>query len=234
MRRDVLLGTMFVLLLSAFPSLFAAPPDGNRLAYLDEVESLLSPQGFPQADHAPVGRRAGRRGGGGAGDRRHARPGRYEAYLRPILNRLKAIDGRAPVSIMTNQVDPRIPGSRRGSRRGCRSSATRSTHPCPLLAEGRFRRGGRDLSRLRRPDEQDPRQQAGRLPDALLRLDQHASARGSSPRSSTRRARRAISSRSTRRSSPSSRPTTRACPATWSSTPTARSGSASTSRFPRS
>ena len=36
-------------------------------------------------------------------------PARYEAYLRPILNRLKAIDGRAPVSIMTNQVDPKDP-----------------------------------------------------------------------------------------------------------------------------
>ena len=36
-------------------------------------------------------------------------PGRYEAYLRPILDRLKAIDGRAPVSIMTNQVEPKDP-----------------------------------------------------------------------------------------------------------------------------
>ena len=29
---------------------------------------------------------------------------KYEAYLRPILNRLKAIDDRAALSIMTNQV----------------------------------------------------------------------------------------------------------------------------------
>ena len=42
----------------------------------------------------------------------------------------------------------------------------------PLLAEGRLRRGRPNLSRLRRPDEPDPRQQAGRLPDAVLRLDQ--------------------------------------------------------------
>lgn len=31
---------------------------------------------------------------------------KYEAFLRPILDRMKAIDGRAPVSIMTCVVDP--------------------------------------------------------------------------------------------------------------------------------
>src|SRR5262249_21272469 len=34
---------------------------------------------------------------------------KQEAYLRPILNRLKAIDGRAPVSIMTCRVKPDDP-----------------------------------------------------------------------------------------------------------------------------
>src|SRR3954453_19020691 len=34
-------------------------------------------------------------------------PAKYETFLRPILDRLKKIDGRAPVSIMTNQVDPK-------------------------------------------------------------------------------------------------------------------------------
>jgi hypothetical protein len=34
---------------------------------------------------------------------------KYEAYLRPILQRLKQIDGRAPVSIMTCQVKPEDP-----------------------------------------------------------------------------------------------------------------------------
>src|SRR2546426_3723065 len=31
---------------------------------------------------------------------------KYEAFLRPILERLKRIDGRAPVSIMTMNVKP--------------------------------------------------------------------------------------------------------------------------------
>src|SRR5688572_15992574 len=34
---------------------------------------------------------------------------RYETFLRPILERLKKIDGRAPVSIMTNKIDPATP-----------------------------------------------------------------------------------------------------------------------------
>jgi len=36
-------------------------------------------------------------------------PKQYETFLRPILRRLKQIDGRAPVSIMTNHVDPKAP-----------------------------------------------------------------------------------------------------------------------------
>src|SRR5688572_5154662 len=33
---------------------------------------------------------------------------KYEAYLRPILDRLKQLDGRAPVSIMTCRVNPEL------------------------------------------------------------------------------------------------------------------------------
>ena len=161
-------------------------------------------------------------------------PAVYETYLRPILNRLKAIDGRAPVSIMTNQVKPNDPRLQAWLKEGLSIEVHTLTHPCPLLAEGRLRRGRPHLPRLRRPDEPDPRQHAGRLSDALLRLDQHASAPASSPRSSTRPAPAGSSSRSTRRSSRSSRRMTRACRATSSSTRTARSGSASTSRSRRS
>ena len=35
--------------------------------------------------------------------------GHWENYLRPILERLEAIDGRAPVSIMTTQIDTQDP-----------------------------------------------------------------------------------------------------------------------------
>ncbi len=161
-------------------------------------------------------------------------PARYEAYLRPILNRLKAIDGRAPVSIMTNQVDPEGPAAPGMAGGGAFARSPHAHAPVPMLAKGRFRRGGPHLSRLRRPDEPDPRQPAGRLPHAVLRLAQHRQPAVLRRDLQTRRAQAAIFCRSTRRSSRSSRPTIRACPATWSSTPTARNGFASTSRSRRS
>ena len=55
---------------------------------------------------------------------------KYEGYLRPILQRLKAIEGRAPLSIMTNRVDPREPPGRRLDRRG---GLDRDAHPRPPL-----------------------------------------------------------------------------------------------------
>src|SRR5207249_6096511 len=36
-------------------------------------------------------------------------PEKYEAFLRPILDRLKQIDGRAPVSIFCNALEPQQP-----------------------------------------------------------------------------------------------------------------------------
>ena len=36
-------------------------------------------------------------------------PARYEAYLRPILDRLNQVQGQASMSIMTNRVDPQDP-----------------------------------------------------------------------------------------------------------------------------
>ncbi len=45
--------------------------------------------------------------------------------------------------------------------------------PMPVLAEGGFRGGGAHLPRLRRPPEPGSRQQAGRLPHALLRFAEY-------------------------------------------------------------
>src|SRR5438105_5647731 len=82
-------------------------PDGNRLAYLDEVNpyyphkdfaKLITPQWVGEEGVEAVVVLA-------IDDMKE--PKRYEAFLRPILNRLKKIDGRAPVSIMTCSVDPK-------------------------------------------------------------------------------------------------------------------------------
>src|SRR5262245_61459060 len=79
--------------------------DGNRLAYLVETDpyyphrtfpKLITPQwvGEPGVEAVVILAIDDMRG--------HEK---WEAYLRPILDRLKQIDGRAPVSIMTCKID---------------------------------------------------------------------------------------------------------------------------------
>ncbi len=50
-----------------------------------------------------------------------------------MLERLKKIDGRAPVSIMTCQIDPRQPHLQTWLREGLSLEAHTYDHPCPLL-----------------------------------------------------------------------------------------------------
>jgi len=63
---------------------------------------------------------------------------RWEAYLRPILKRLKKIDGRAPVSIMTNQIDPEDPHLQKWLSEGVTIEVHTADHPCPCLQGGDF------------------------------------------------------------------------------------------------
>ena len=100
-------------------------------------------------------------------------PAKYEAFLRPILNRLKAIDGRAPVSIMTNQVDPKDPRLQGWLAEGLSLECHTLTHPCPCLQKGDFAEAARTYHGCVDLLNQIPGQQAGRLPDALLRLAQY-------------------------------------------------------------
>ena len=65
-------------------------------------------------------------------------PGKYERFLRPLLNRLKKIDGRAPVSIFTNQVEPDSPQLQRWIEEGLSLEVHTIDHPCPLLRDGDF------------------------------------------------------------------------------------------------
>ncbi len=61
---------------------------------------------------------------------------KYEAYLRPILDRLKRIDGRAPVSIMTCQISPDDPQLQLWLKEGLNIDVHTLKHPCPLLQGG--------------------------------------------------------------------------------------------------
>ncbi|MDP7302334.1 MAG: polysaccharide deacetylase family protein, partial [Pirellulaceae bacterium] len=63
---------------------------------------------------------------------------KYEAYLRPILQRLKQIDGRAPVSIMTCNIDPADPQLKAWLDEGLSIEVHTVDHPCPLLKGGDF------------------------------------------------------------------------------------------------
>jgi putative membrane-bound dehydrogenase-like protein len=63
---------------------------------------------------------------------------KWEAFLRPILNRLKQIDGRAPVSIMTCTIDPKDPHLQKWLKEGVSLECHTIDHPCPLLQGGDF------------------------------------------------------------------------------------------------
>ncbi|MFO0977285.1 MAG: neutral/alkaline non-lysosomal ceramidase N-terminal domain-containing protein [Planctomycetaceae bacterium] len=65
-------------------------------------------------------------------------PAKYEAWLRPVLNRLKQIDGRAPVSIMTNEVKPDDAQLQSWLGEGLSIECHTIDHPCPILQGGDF------------------------------------------------------------------------------------------------
>lgn len=116
----------------------ASAADANRLAYLDRPDpyyvgpdfpKLTTPQwlGEPDAQAVVVLAIDDMRG--------HER---WEAFLRPILVRLQQIDGRAPVSIMTCDVNPQEPHLQQWLREGLSLETHTIDHPCPLLANGDF------------------------------------------------------------------------------------------------
>mgnify|MGYP000067765277 CR=1 FL=1 len=77
---------------------------------------------------------------------------KYEAYLRPILERLKEIDGRAPVSIMTCKADPADPQLQMWLKEGLSIECHTIDHPCPLLQGGDFAKAaGRLHPKFRTP-----------------------------------------------------------------------------------
>ena len=61
---------------------------------------------------------------------------RYEAFLRPVLDRLKQIDGRAPLSIMTCVAQPEDAQLQKWLGEGLSIEVHTLAHPCPLLQKG--------------------------------------------------------------------------------------------------
>ena len=65
-------------------------------------------------------------------------PAVYERFLRPVLDRLKQIDGRAPISIMTNNVPADNPQLAAWLQQGLSIEVHTVDHPCPCLHDGSF------------------------------------------------------------------------------------------------
>lgn len=132
----LLISWSLVLFGTAFQS-FAA--DGNRLSYVDAPCDPFYPHGnFPRL---VTPQWIGEEGVDAVivlsiDDLRDTT--RYENFLRPIFERLKAIDGRAPVSIFTVKIDPKDPLIQRWLAEGVSLEVHTVTHPCPLLQEGDF------------------------------------------------------------------------------------------------
>jgi len=116
----------------------AHPPAGNRLTYLDENNPWYPHRNFPRLITPQW---VGEEGVEcvvvlAIDDLRE--PAKYEAFLRPILNRLKQIDGRAPVSIMTCKIDPNDPHLQTWLKEGLSLEVHTVDHPCPMFAKGDF------------------------------------------------------------------------------------------------
>src|SRR5581483_4802060 len=118
----------------------AAASDGNRLTYLDESDPYYVSRTFPRLITPQW---VGEEGVEAVvvlaiDDMRD--PEKYEQYLRPILQRLKRIDGRAPVSIMTNQVDPKDAQLQAWLKEGMSLETHTIDHPCPFFHGGDFKK----------------------------------------------------------------------------------------------
>jgi len=118
----------------------ALAADGNRLTYLDDVNPWHPHRDFPKLTTPQW---VGEKGVDcvvilAIDDMRDT--AKYERYLRPILNRLKKIDGRAPVSIMTCNVKPNDPRLQTWLDEGLSIECHTVDHPCPLLHGGDFKK----------------------------------------------------------------------------------------------
>jgi putative membrane-bound dehydrogenase-like protein len=128
-------------LLPSFAGLLsAAQPatDGNRLTYLDENDPFYVGADFPRLITPQwIGETGVEAVVVLAVDDMTATT-KWETFLRPILEQLKQIDGRAPVSIMTVSIDPFAPQLGQWLKEGLSLEVHTLTHPCPCLAKGDF------------------------------------------------------------------------------------------------
>ena len=120
------------------PARTHANSNGNRLAYLDRPDPYYVSRDFPRLTTPQWVGEPGVEAVVILAIDDLREPARYEQFLRPILNRLKQIDGRAPVSIMTCNVKPDDPQLAAWLAEGLSIDVHTVDHPCPLLGKQGF------------------------------------------------------------------------------------------------
>lgn len=121
--------------------------DSNRLTYLDDCDPYYVHRKFPKLITPQW---VGEEGVEavvilGIDDMKDVR--KNEGFLRPILDRLKKIDGRAPVSIMTCNVDPKEKQLQDWLKEGLSLEVHTIDHPCPLWQKGDFKKAKSTVDR---------------------------------------------------------------------------------------
>ncbi|MDB6029833.1 MAG: putative rane-bound dehydrogenase, partial [Verrucomicrobiales bacterium] len=133
---------ILALLLLAFSGLRLAAagpaPNGNRLTYLDSNDPFYVHRDFPKLTTPQWVGEPGVEAVVVLAIDDMRETSKYETFLRPVLERLKKIDGRAPVSIMTNTNDVQNPRLQSWLKEGLSIEVHTMTHPCPCLANGNF------------------------------------------------------------------------------------------------
>src|SRR5882724_3560592 len=113
-------------------------PDANRLTYLDEADPFYVNLSFPKLTTPQwIGEPGVEAVVILAIDDLRDAP-KYETVLRPLLERLKQIDGRAPVSIFCNTNNAANPQFQAWLKEGLSLEVHTLTHPCPCLAKSDF------------------------------------------------------------------------------------------------
>jgi putative membrane-bound dehydrogenase-like protein len=115
-----------------------AETNANRLTYLDENDPFFVGPKFPKLTTPQWVGESGVEAVVILAIDDMRDPQRYETFLRPVLDRLKQIDGRAPVSIFCNQLDAQNPQLQTWLKEGLSLEVHTLTHPCPLLANSNF------------------------------------------------------------------------------------------------
>src|SRR5256886_16052273 len=123
---------LFIIVSFAALAELRSEPNGGRLAYLEESDPFYVGVDFPKLTTPQWVGETGVEAVVILAIDDMREPQKYEAFSRPILERLKQIDGRAPVSIMCTGPDPQHPQLQAWLKEGLSLEVHTLAHACPL------------------------------------------------------------------------------------------------------